>query len=165
MRLLRFALALAVATAGFADTITLRSGRVITGTYLGGTARQVMRASADQGDSHYRRQQGGDGERILQRVPMFIPGVMLVVFAPGFGGAVCIAAAGLGHDVMFGSVSMFWLMIVCASPDRLPETLREIIAKFPPGDYHSFSSLRYLRNPFALLSGASLLIRSAGIPD
>jgi hypothetical protein len=41
MRLLRFALALAVATAGFADTITLRSGRVITGTYLGGTARQV----------------------------------------------------------------------------------------------------------------------------
>jgi len=41
MRLLRFALALALATAGFADTITLRSGRVITGTYLGGTARQV----------------------------------------------------------------------------------------------------------------------------
>jgi putative MFS transporter len=27
---------------------------------------------------------------------------------------VCIAAAGLGHNVMLGSVSLFWLMIVCA---------------------------------------------------
>jgi putative MFS transporter len=32
----------------------------------------------------------------------------------GFGGAFCIAAAGLGHNVMFGGVSLFWLMIVCA---------------------------------------------------
>jgi putative MFS transporter len=32
----------------------------------------------------------------------------------GFGGAACIAAAGLGHNVMLGSVSLFWLMIVCA---------------------------------------------------
>jgi hypothetical protein len=47
MRLLRLAIALAVATAGFADTITLRSGRVITGTYLGGTAREVK---VDTGD-------------------------------------------------------------------------------------------------------------------
>ena len=32
----------------------------------------------------------------------------------GFGGAICIAAAGLGHNLMVGSVSFFWLMIVCA---------------------------------------------------
>ncbi len=32
----------------------------------------------------------------------------------GFGGAFCIAAAGLGHNMMIGSVSVFWLMIVCA---------------------------------------------------
>jgi hypothetical protein len=47
MRLLRLAITLAVATAGFADTITLRSGRVVTGTYLGGTAREVR---VDTGD-------------------------------------------------------------------------------------------------------------------
>jgi hypothetical protein len=34
-------IALAFATLGFADTITLKSGRVINGTYLGGTARTV----------------------------------------------------------------------------------------------------------------------------
>ena len=32
----------------------------------------------------------------------------------GFGGMVCIIAAGLGHNVMIGSVSLFWLMIMCA---------------------------------------------------
>jgi putative MFS transporter len=32
----------------------------------------------------------------------------------GFGGMACIIAAGLGHNVMIGSVSLFWLMIVCA---------------------------------------------------
>jgi putative MFS transporter len=32
----------------------------------------------------------------------------------GFGGTICIAAAGLGHNLMIGSVSVFWLMIVCA---------------------------------------------------
>ena len=32
----------------------------------------------------------------------------------GFGGALCIAAAGLGHNVMLGGVSLFWLMIICA---------------------------------------------------
>jgi len=47
MRLLRLAITLAVATAGFADTITLKSGRVVTGTYLGGTAREVK---VDTGD-------------------------------------------------------------------------------------------------------------------
>ena len=31
----------AIATIGFADTITMKNGRVINGTYLGGTARQV----------------------------------------------------------------------------------------------------------------------------
>jgi hypothetical protein len=48
MRLLRLAIALVLATAGFADTITLRSGRVITGTYLGGTARQVRVDTGNQ---------------------------------------------------------------------------------------------------------------------
>jgi putative MFS transporter len=32
----------------------------------------------------------------------------------GFGGTICIAAAGVGHNMMIGSVSVFWLMIVCA---------------------------------------------------
>lgn len=47
MRLIHFAIALALATAGFADTVTLKSGRVIHGTYLGGTARQLR---VDVGD-------------------------------------------------------------------------------------------------------------------
>jgi hypothetical protein len=47
MRLMHFAIALALATAGFADTVTLKSGRVIHGTYLGGTARQLR---VDTGD-------------------------------------------------------------------------------------------------------------------
>ncbi len=47
MRLIPLAIALALATAGFADTVTLRSGRVIHGTYLGGTARQLR---VDTGD-------------------------------------------------------------------------------------------------------------------
>jgi hypothetical protein len=41
MRLLLAGIALLCATLGFADTITLKSGRVINGTYLGGTARTV----------------------------------------------------------------------------------------------------------------------------
>lgn len=32
----------------------------------------------------------------------------------GFGGMICIAVAGIGHNVMIGSVSLFWLMIVFA---------------------------------------------------
>jgi hypothetical protein len=47
MRLIHLAIALALATAGFADTVTLKSGRVIHGTYLGGTARQLR---VDTGD-------------------------------------------------------------------------------------------------------------------
>ena len=47
MRLFCIGLALACATIGFADTVTLRSGRVIQGTYLGGSARQVR---VDLGD-------------------------------------------------------------------------------------------------------------------
>src|SRR5271157_5320446 len=47
MRLIHLAIALFLATAGFADTVTLRSGRVIHGTYLGGTARQLR---VDTGD-------------------------------------------------------------------------------------------------------------------
>jgi hypothetical protein len=41
MRLIFAGIALVCATLGFADTITLKSGRVINGTYLGGTARTV----------------------------------------------------------------------------------------------------------------------------
>src|SRR5690242_20442582 len=41
-------LALAFAVAGCADTLTLRSGRVVEGTYLGGTARQVRMEVADK---------------------------------------------------------------------------------------------------------------------
>src|SRR5579872_5997324 len=41
MRLLRMVLILALATAGFADVITLKNGRVINGTYLGGSAREL----------------------------------------------------------------------------------------------------------------------------
>jgi hypothetical protein len=48
MRLLQLTLALALATAGFADTITLKSGRVINGTYLGGTARSVRVDNGNQ---------------------------------------------------------------------------------------------------------------------
>lgn len=41
MRLLCTAIVLTLATSAFADTILLKSGRVIQGTYLGGTPRQV----------------------------------------------------------------------------------------------------------------------------
>jgi hypothetical protein len=48
MRLLPIAIALITATAGFADTITLRDGTVLNGTYLGGTTRQVRMEVGDQ---------------------------------------------------------------------------------------------------------------------
>jgi hypothetical protein len=48
MRLIHFGIALALATAGFADTIILKSGRVINGTYLGGSPRQVKVEIGDQ---------------------------------------------------------------------------------------------------------------------
>jgi hypothetical protein len=48
MRLLRLGLAFFLATAVWADIITLKSGRVINGTYLGGSAREVKVAIGDQ---------------------------------------------------------------------------------------------------------------------
>jgi hypothetical protein len=48
MRFSRFVLALLLGTAVYADVITLKSGRVINGTYLGGTARQIKVEVADQ---------------------------------------------------------------------------------------------------------------------
>ena len=48
MRLLRFGLALFLATAVWADIITLKSGRVINGTYLGGSPREIKVAIGDQ---------------------------------------------------------------------------------------------------------------------
>src|SRR5689334_14844185 len=49
MRLLQIGIALAIATtACFADTITLKNGRTLNGTYLGGTARQVRVEVGDE---------------------------------------------------------------------------------------------------------------------
>src|SRR5690242_12603816 len=48
MRLVYLGIALAVAATGWSDTVTLRNGRVIQGTYLGGTARQVRIDGGDQ---------------------------------------------------------------------------------------------------------------------
>jgi hypothetical protein len=48
MRLLHFGLAFFLATAVYADIITLKSGRVINGTYLGGSPREVKVAIGDQ---------------------------------------------------------------------------------------------------------------------
>jgi hypothetical protein len=48
MRLLQIAVIAALATAAYADTITLKSGRVINGTYLGGSPRQVRVEVGDQ---------------------------------------------------------------------------------------------------------------------
>ena len=57
---------LAVATAGFGDTITLKNGQVVHGTYLGGTARQVR---VDLGDQ-VQNFDVSDIERIEFRSPM-----------------------------------------------------------------------------------------------
>ncbi len=48
MRLIYIGLLLSVAGIGLADTVTLRNGRVVQGTYLGGTARQVRVDTGDQ---------------------------------------------------------------------------------------------------------------------
>jgi hypothetical protein len=48
MRLLQVALVVALATVGYADVITLKSGRVINGTYLGGSPREVKIQIGDQ---------------------------------------------------------------------------------------------------------------------
>jgi hypothetical protein len=47
MRLLMAVFALACASTGFADTLTLRSGQVVEGTYLGGTARTIKMEVGD----------------------------------------------------------------------------------------------------------------------
>jgi hypothetical protein len=47
MRFVTVLFALALTTAGFADTLTLRSGQVINGTYLGGTARTIKMEVGD----------------------------------------------------------------------------------------------------------------------
>src|SRR4051812_11777363 len=48
MRLLHIGIALSLVTAAFADTVRLKNGRVIEGTYLGGSARQVRVEVGDQ---------------------------------------------------------------------------------------------------------------------
>ena len=48
MRLIYIAVAFVAVTICFADTITMKDGRVIQGTYLGGTARQVRVEIGDQ---------------------------------------------------------------------------------------------------------------------
>jgi hypothetical protein len=48
MRLLHLAIVLTLATAGFADTITMKDGRVLHGTYLGGSPRQVRMEVGNQ---------------------------------------------------------------------------------------------------------------------
>jgi hypothetical protein len=60
MRLFVAGLTLGLAVVGFADTITLRNGSVISGTYLGGTARQVR---IDDG-TNVRSLDVGDIQRI-----------------------------------------------------------------------------------------------------
>ncbi|HWQ55549.1 MAG TPA: hypothetical protein VN442_17815 [Bryobacteraceae bacterium] len=48
MRIVYSLLALALASGLMADTLTLRSGRVVNGTYLGGTSRQVRMEVGDR---------------------------------------------------------------------------------------------------------------------
>src|SRR6185369_12929332 len=48
MRIFHAGLILALATFAFADTVKLKNGRVVQGTYLGGSARQVRMEVGDQ---------------------------------------------------------------------------------------------------------------------
>jgi len=48
MRLIYFGLLLTLASTAFADSVTLRDGRTVQGTYLGGSARQVRIDTGDQ---------------------------------------------------------------------------------------------------------------------
>ena len=48
MRLVQIGIALLLATASYADIITLKSGRVINGTYLGGSPREIKVEIGDQ---------------------------------------------------------------------------------------------------------------------
>ena len=47
MRLIYAGIVFACASLGFADTITLKNGTVIQGTYLGGTAGQRVRIPSE----------------------------------------------------------------------------------------------------------------------
>ena len=47
MRFATVLFALAFATAGFGDTLTLRNGQVVNGTYMGGTERTVKMEVGD----------------------------------------------------------------------------------------------------------------------
>ena len=89
MRLIYAGIALACATLGFADTITLKNGRVINGTFLGGTARTVriddginvrtvdvsdilridFSGSGNYGDSSSRNSGGYSNGPTLRRAP------------------------------------------------------------------------------------------------
>jgi len=51
MRAIYAVMALMLAGSAFADTLTLRSGRVVNGTYLGGTARQIRMDMGDRIES------------------------------------------------------------------------------------------------------------------
>ena len=48
MRIMPALMTLALAGAGFADSLVLRSGQVVNGTYLGGTARQIKMEVGDK---------------------------------------------------------------------------------------------------------------------
>src|SRR5512143_2998382 len=48
MRLLTLAMALTLAAGAFADTVRMKDGRTVSGTYLGGSARQVRMEVGDQ---------------------------------------------------------------------------------------------------------------------
>ena len=89
MRLIYAGIALLCATLGFADTITLKNGRVINGTYLGGTARTIriddgvnvqtfdvsdirrieFSGSSDESSSSSRSSGGSSNRPTLRRAP------------------------------------------------------------------------------------------------
>src|SRR5438552_8313255 len=52
MRSLYPLLIVATATLGLADTLTLKDGRIVAGTYLGGTSRQVKMEISDRIESY-----------------------------------------------------------------------------------------------------------------
>src|SRR5262245_36705996 len=52
MRYFRVLLTFAAATLGLADTLYMKDGRVVAGTYLGGTARQVRMEVGDRVESY-----------------------------------------------------------------------------------------------------------------
>ena len=52
MRSFRMLLIVATATLGFADTLYMKDGRTVAGTYLGGTARQVRIEVGDRVEAY-----------------------------------------------------------------------------------------------------------------